>query len=48
MLTCECKALELAFKGVKLTAQHATSKRINLLQAVRMNEDSGSTITIVS
>lgn len=48
MLTCECNALELAFKGAKLTAQHVTSKGVKFLKTIRMDKDSGSTIRIVS
>jgi hypothetical protein len=48
MLACEFNALELRFKRVKLTAHHVTSKGINRFKTIRMDKDSGSTITILS
>jgi hypothetical protein len=47
MLPGEFNALELRFNRVKLTAHHVTSKGINRHKTVRMDKDSGSTITVV-
>jgi hypothetical protein len=48
MLSRKYKALKLAPYGVQMIVQNAASKRIDLLQRIRMDENSGSTSAIFS
>jgi hypothetical protein len=48
MISRKYKALKLALYGVQMIVENAASKRIDLLQTIRMDEYSGSTSAIFS